>query len=134
MDQQQQQQLKDNDDIINRLVEQTRSSIRSSNGGRIFTSNKKPNSNTVFKEEQIKSYTDANGILYNVGEHVYMDTNKANQPFAIGSIIDFKTTRKDYYYIEIQWYYRPNEIPDGIYIPLMQDRYIENSKFKILEI
>jgi hypothetical protein len=83
------QQLNKDDDILNRILDSARSSIRSSSG-RILTSNKKPNSNTVFKEEQIKAYTDVNGIVYNVGEHVYMDTNKSNQPFAIGAVIDFK--------------------------------------------
>jgi hypothetical protein len=31
--------------------------------------------------------------------------------------------------IEVRWYYRPNEIPDGVYSLLMQDRFYENSKF-----
>lgn len=30
--------------------------------------------------------------------------------------------------IEVRWYYRPNEIPDGVYMPLMQDRFSENSE------
>ena len=30
--------------------------------------------------------------------------------------------------IEVRWYFRPNEIPDGVYVPLMQDRFIEDSK------
>jgi len=30
--------------------------------------------------------------------------------------------------IEVKRYYRPNEIPDGVYMPLMQDRLSENSK------
>ena len=31
--------------------------------------------------------------------------------------------------IEVRWYFRPNEIPDSVYMPLMQDRITENSKF-----
>ena len=30
--------------------------------------------------------------------------------------------------IEVKRYYRPNEIPDGVYMPLMQDRVTENRK------
>lgn len=30
--------------------------------------------------------------------------------------------------IEVRWYYRPNEIPDSVYIPLMQDRVTEIGK------
>lgn len=33
--------------------------------------------------------------------------------------------------IEVRWYYRPNEIPDGVYMPLMQDRLSENSEHSI---
>ena len=29
--------------------------------------------------------------------------------------------------IEVKRYYRPNELPDGVYLPLMQDRLIEIS-------
>ena len=43
-----------------------------------------------FKEENIKSHTDANGVVYKVAEHVYMDINKPNQPFAIACVLDFK--------------------------------------------
>ena len=43
-----------------------------------------------FKEENLKSYTDANGVVYKTGEHVYMDINKPNQPFAIAAVLDFK--------------------------------------------
>ena len=32
--------------------------------------------------------------------------------------------------IEVRWYYRPNEIPDGVYSLLMQDRFYENSELK----
>jgi len=31
--------------------------------------------------------------------------------------------------IVVRWYYRPNEIPDGVYALLMQDRYTENSEY-----
>lgn len=51
---------------------------------------KKPCNHLTFKEENIQSYTDANGILYKVSDYVYMDINKPNQPFAIACILDFK--------------------------------------------
>lgn len=51
---------------------------------------KKPCNHLTFKEENIQSYTDANGVLYKVSDYVYMDINKPNQPFAIASILDFK--------------------------------------------
>lgn len=51
---------------------------------------RKPGSTYNFKEENIQAYTDANGIVYKVSEHVYMDINKPNQPFAIACILDFK--------------------------------------------
>jgi arginine-glutamic acid dipeptide repeat-containing protein len=80
----------------------------------------------TFKEENIKLYTDTNGVAYRVGDHVYMDINKPNQPFAIACVLDFKMTKRDTYMIEVRRYYRPNELPDGVYMPLMQDRLVEN--------
>lgn len=47
-------------------------------------------SSYVFKQENIKSYTDTFGIDYKIGDHVYMDINKPNQPFAIACVLDFK--------------------------------------------
>lgn len=44
----------------------------------------------MFKQENIKSYTDTFGIDYKIGDHVYMDINKPNQPFAIACVLDFK--------------------------------------------
>lgn len=38
-----------------------------------------------------------------------------------------KKTKKETVMIEVRWYYRPNEIPDGVYTLLMQDRFHENS-------
>ena len=36
--------------------------------------------------------------------------------------------------IEVRRYYRPNELPDGVYLPLMQDRLVENSNYIFLSI
>lgn len=51
---------------------------------------KKPCNHMTFKEENIGTYTDANGVVYKVSDYVYMDINKPNQPFAIACILDFK--------------------------------------------
>jgi hypothetical protein len=42
-----------------------------------------------------------------------------------------KKTKRDSVMIEVKWYYRPNEIPDGVYNPLMQDRFTENCKSQL---
>lgn len=57
---------------------------------RSYNGRAKPSNNVQFKEENIQSYTDANGVVYRVSDHVYMDINKPNQPFAIAYILDFK--------------------------------------------
>ncbi|CAF0761713.1 unnamed protein product [Didymodactylos carnosus] len=83
--------------------------------------------NNTFKDDKICSHTDANGILYKIGDHVYLETNKQNQPYAIGCILDFRVTRKDNVMLEVKWYFRPNELPDTVYALLMQDRSNEFS-------
>lgn len=55
-----------------------------------FSVRARPSNNIQFKQENIQSYTDANGVMYKVSDHVYMDINKPNQPFAIAYILDFK--------------------------------------------
>ena len=57
---------------------------------RSYNGRARPSNNIQFKEENIQSYTDANGVVYKVADHVYMDINKPNQPFAIAYILDFK--------------------------------------------
>jgi hypothetical protein len=70
-----------------RTVSSSYSSYRPYNGR---PAAKKPSNNVQFKEENIQSYTDANGNVYRVSDHVYMDINKPNQPFAIACVQDFK--------------------------------------------
>lgn len=57
---------------------------------RSYNGRARPSNNIQFKEQNIQSYTDANGVVYKVADHVYMDINKPNQPFAIAYILDFK--------------------------------------------
>lgn len=58
---------------------------------------RKAGANYVFKQENIKSYTDTHGIVYNVNDHVYMDINKPNEPFAIACVLDFKLVIRENY-------------------------------------
>lgn len=90
---------------INSLNSST--SYRNSNGGGSSNSGaynsrngaKKPSNHLTFKQENIQFYKDPedpDNKRYQVSDHVYMDINKPNQPFAIACIIDFKLVRADY--------------------------------------
>jgi hypothetical protein len=81
-----------------RTVSSSYSSYRPYNGR---PAARKPSNNLQFKEEGLQSYTDANGNVYRVSDHVYMDINKPNQPFAIACVQDFKLVSYFFEYVLI---------------------------------
>jgi len=60
----------------------------------------------TFKDEKIQSHMDKNGICYQIGgdllyknlwkmycyylDHVYLETNKQNEPYSIACVLDFR--------------------------------------------
>lgn len=79
------------------------------------------------KGGHILSYTADDKTNYKIGDCVYLENIRTDQPYYICSIKDFKLTKRDTLAVTIKWYFRASEVPDSVYQLLVQDRYNENS-------
>ncbi|XP_053651276.2 arginine-glutamic acid dipeptide repeats protein isoform X2 [Cherax quadricarinatus] len=65
--------------------------------------------------------------LYRPGDSVYIESQRADQPFFICSIQEFRRSKRDTLMVNIKWFYRPSEVPETVYQRLAQDRNTENN-------
>ncbi|RXG60498.1 Arginine-glutamic acid dipeptide repeats protein [Armadillidium vulgare] len=65
--------------------------------------------------------------LYRPGDAVYIESQRADQPFFICSIQEFRRSKRDNLMVNIKWFYRPSEVPETVYQLLVQDRNTENN-------
>ncbi|XP_050730584.1 arginine-glutamic acid dipeptide repeats protein-like isoform X3 [Eriocheir sinensis] len=65
--------------------------------------------------------------LYRPGDSVYIESQRADQPFFICSIQEFRRSKRDTLMVNIKWFYRPSEVPETVYQRLAQDRNTENT-------
>ncbi|XP_018015061.1 arginine-glutamic acid dipeptide repeats protein isoform X2 [Hyalella azteca] len=66
-------------------------------------------------------------LLYRPGDSVYIESQRADQPFFICSIQEFRRSKRDNLMVNIKWFYRPSEVPETVYQLLVQDRNTENN-------
>ncbi|XP_021950630.1 arginine-glutamic acid dipeptide repeats protein isoform X2 [Folsomia candida] len=66
----------------------------------------------------------ADGVVYKPGDAVYIESQRADLPFFICSIVEFKRHKRerDTLMVHIKWFYRPCEVPETVYQLLIQDR------------
>ncbi|XP_033104593.1 arginine-glutamic acid dipeptide repeats protein-like [Anneissia japonica] len=75
----------------------------------------------------IVTYTSPEGTQYNVGDSVYIDSQRPDLPYFIGTIQEFKVTKRENVIMTAKWYYRLVEVPETVYQLLVQDRHSENN-------
>eukprot|EP00800_Vazella_pourtalesii_P007245 TRINITY_DN1963_c0_g1_i1.p1 TRINITY_DN1963_c0_g1~~TRINITY_DN1963_c0_g1_i1.p1 ORF type:complete len:704 (-),score=45.97 TRINITY_DN1963_c0_g1_i1:204-2315(-) len=63
---------------------------------------------------------------YHIGDSVYIQSDTISSTYFIGNILDFRTTRKEELLVEVQWFYRPSEVPASVLDSLLQDRIIQS--------
>lgn len=88
-------------------------------------------------------------IEYKIGDPVYIESQRPEQPFYICCIQvsldthfshmivilhfsllqDFKMSKRDTLSVHIKWFYRTNEVPEQVYQLLIQDRHTEHKTF-----
>ncbi|XP_066297465.1 arginine-glutamic acid dipeptide repeats protein-like isoform X1 [Branchiostoma lanceolatum] len=83
-------------------------------------------------QPEITSWT-VGGVSYKVGDCVYIDSQRADNPYYICSIQEFRMTKKETVYLEVKWFYRTSEVPDSVYHLLVQDRNSENSEDSVIK-
>ncbi|XP_071945053.1 uncharacterized protein [Antedon mediterranea] len=75
----------------------------------------------------IVTYTGIDGTKYNVGDSVFIDSQRADLPYFIGTIQEFKVSKRENVILIAKWYYRHVEVPETVYQLLVQDRHSENN-------
>ncbi|XP_064643016.1 arginine-glutamic acid dipeptide repeats protein-like [Lineus longissimus] len=75
----------------------------------------------------IPSFTSQSGVIYKPGDFVFVASKHADQPYHVCTVQELRMTRRDFMVIIVKCFYRPSEVPDSVYQPLVQDRHHENS-------
>ena len=70
------------------------------------------------------------GIEYKIGDAVYIESQRPEQPFYICKIEEIKMSKRDSLTVHIKWFYRTHEIPEQMYQLLIQDRHTEDRQNK----
>ncbi|KAK7023422.1 hypothetical protein SK128_002039 [Halocaridina rubra] len=77
--------------------------------------------------EYVSYHCTDDATLYRPGDSVYIESQRADQPFFICSIQEFRRSKRDTLMVNIKWFYRPSEVPETVYQRLVQDRNTENN-------
>ncbi|XP_074624808.1 uncharacterized protein LOC141883279 isoform X1 [Acropora palmata] len=77
-------------------------------------------------EPSLLTYTSDENVLYEPGDCVYIDSQRADVPYFICAIKEFRSSKRDSQLVVVRWYYRPSEVPESVYQLLVQDRNAEN--------
>ncbi|XP_015767733.1 PREDICTED: arginine-glutamic acid dipeptide repeats protein-like [Acropora digitifera] len=77
-------------------------------------------------EPSLLTYTSDENVLYEPGDCVYIDSQRADVPYFICAIKEFRPSKRDSQLVVVRWYYRPSEVPESVYQLLVQDRNAEN--------
>ncbi|XP_077998737.1 uncharacterized protein LOC144451708 [Glandiceps talaboti] len=82
---------------------------------------------TMNKEGEIVLFVSDEKMKYRPGDNVYIESQRADTPYFICGIQEFRLSKRDTLHVTVKWYYRPSEVPDSVYQLLVQDRHIENN-------
>ena len=67
-----------------------------------------------------------NNIEYKIGDHVFIESQRPDQPFYICNITEFKKSKRDTFVVVVRWFYRTTEVPETVYNFLIKDRHTEH--------
>ncbi len=70
-------------------------------------------------------------VEYRLGDSVFIESQRPEQPFYICNITEFKRSKRDNLMVGIRWFYRITEVPETVYNFLMKDRYTEHGEAAI---
>ena len=89
------------------------------------------------KHTQGKTWKNSNGEFlryrcydssqeYKIGDSVFIESQRPDQPFYICSITEFKRSKRDTFMVGVRWFYRTTEVPETVYNFLIKDRHTEH--------
>jgi len=67
-----------------------------------------------------------NNTEYKIGDSVFIESQRPDQPFYICNITEFKRSKRDTLMVCIRWFYRTTEVPETVYNFLIKDRCTEH--------
>ena len=67
-----------------------------------------------------------NSIEYKVGDNVFIESQRPDQPYYICNITEFKKSKRDTFVVVVRWFYRTTEVPETVYNFLIKDRHTEH--------
>ena len=67
-----------------------------------------------------------NNIEYKIGDNVFIESQRPDQPFYICNITEFKKSKRDTFVVVVRWFYRTTEVPETVYNFLIKDRHTEH--------
>ena len=67
-----------------------------------------------------------NNTEYKIGDNVFIESQRPDQPFYICNITEFKKSKRDTFVVVVRWFYRTTEVPETVYNFLIKDRYTEH--------
>ena len=78
------------------------------------------------KGEYIRYRCYDNNVEYKIGDNVFIESQRPDQPFYICNITEFKKSKRDAFVVVVRWFYRTTEVPETVYNFLIKDRYTEH--------
>ncbi|VDN05998.1 unnamed protein product [Thelazia callipaeda] len=88
--------------------------------------NKRGKAYKARSDSEYKCFESHDGVLYRPGDHVFIETSQCD-PYFIGTISNFKMTKRDQLSVKITRFYRPEDVPEDSYSLLLQDRQDDTS-------
>uniref|UniRef100_F1L6N0 Egg-laying defective protein 27 n=1 Tax=Ascaris suum TaxID=6253 RepID=F1L6N0_ASCSU len=73
------------------------------------------------RDSEYKCFEAHDGVLYRPGDHVFIEVSQC-EPYFIGTISNFKMTKRDQLSVKVTRFYRPEDVPEDSYSLLLQDR------------
>ena len=78
------------------------------------------------KGEYIRYRCYDSNVEYKIGDNVFIESQRPDQPFYICNITEFKKSKRDAFVVVVRWFYRTTEVPETVYNFLIKDRYTEH--------
>ncbi|VDN83193.1 unnamed protein product [Brugia pahangi] len=90
------------------------------------TKNKRGKAYKARSDSEYKCFEAHDGVLYRPGDHVFIEVSQCD-PYYIGTISNFKMTKRDQLSVKVTRFYRPEDVPEDSYSLLLQDRQDDTS-------
>ncbi|XP_062505251.1 arginine-glutamic acid dipeptide repeats protein-like isoform X2 [Corticium candelabrum] len=104
---------------------------RGRGGGKV--TGKSRASESTGSDRQLTCYSAEDGTDYRIGDCVYVDSQRADVPYFICTVKEFRVSKRCNVHVSVGWFFRPSEVPESVYDLLVQDRGVERGPDNVFE-